>query len=36
LDKIFKAIDKDGDGSLSKAEVLFGYEEHFGVAISEE
>ena len=36
LDKIFKAIDKDGDGSLSKAEVLFGYEEHFGVPISEE
>ena len=36
LDKIFKAIDIDGDGSLSKEEILHGYEEHFGVPITEE
>lgn len=35
LDKIFKAIDIDGDGSLSKQEILIGYEEHFGIPISE-
>lgn len=36
LEKIFKAIDKDGDGNLSKEEILSGYEDHFGVPISEE
>ena len=36
LEKIFRAIDKDGDGNLSKEEILEGYEEHFGVPISEE
>jgi calcium-dependent protein kinase len=36
LDKIFKAIDVDGDGTLSKEEVLQGYENHFGVPITEE
>ena len=36
LDKIFKAIDTDGDGTLSKEEVLLGYENHFGVPITEE
>lgn len=36
LDKIFKAIDIDGDGNLSKEEILLGYEEHFGVPITEE
>ena len=36
LDKIFKAIDIDGDGHLSKEEILLGYEEHFGIPISEE
>ncbi len=36
LEKIFQAIDKDGDGNLSKEEILNGYEEHFGVPISEE
>ena len=36
LDKIFKAIDINGDGNLSKEEVLIGYERHFGVAITEE
>lgn len=36
LEKIFKAIDKNGDGHLSKEEILEGYEEHFGISISEE
>ena len=36
LEKMFKAIDKDGDGNLSKQEILEGYEIHFGVPISEE
>lgn len=35
LDKIFKAIDRDGDGSLSKSEILKGYEDYFGVPITE-
>ena len=35
LDKIFKEIDIDGDGNLSKEEILIGYEKHFG-PISEE
>ena len=35
LDKIFKAIDIDGDGNLTKEEVLLGYERHYGVAITE-
>lgn len=36
LDKIFKAIDTDGDGTLTKEEILVGYEMHFGVPITEE
>ena len=36
LDKIFKEIDINGDGNLSKDEVLLGYEKHFGIPISEE
>lgn len=36
LEKIFKAMDIDGNGELSKEEVLAGYEEHFGISISEE
>lgn len=34
LDKIFKIIDTDGDGQLSKSEILKCYENHFGIAIS--
>jgi len=29
-------MDKDGNGALDKEEVLLGYEEHFGMAITEE
>ena len=36
LDKIFKDIDVDGDGNLTKEEILQGYEKHFGIPISEE
>ncbi len=36
LDKIFKEIDIDGDGNLSKEEILLGYEKHFGIPISQE
>lgn len=30
LARIFKAIDKNGDGKLSKDEILEGYEQYFG------
>jgi calcium-dependent protein kinase len=36
LERMFKQLDKDGDGNLSKQEILEGYEEVFGVPISEE
>jgi Ca2+-binding EF-hand superfamily protein len=36
LDKIFKAIDINGDGNLSKEEVCEGYEMHFGIKFTEE
>lgn len=36
LAKIFKAIDKNGDGKLSKDEILEGYEEHFGKHLDED
>lgn len=29
-------MDKNGDGHLSKEEILEGYEEHFGIPINEE
>lgn len=36
LEKIFKQLDEDGDGQLSKQEILNGYQEAFGIPISEE
>lgn len=36
LEKIFKSMDRDGNGTLDREEVLLGYEEHFGVPITEE
>lgn len=36
LEKIFKEMDLNGDGELSKDEVLQGYEKHFGVPMTEE
>jgi len=36
LEKIFKSMDADGNGTLDREEVLSGYEEHFGVPITEE
>ena len=35
LDDIFKSIDKDGNGSLDKDEVREGWEQHFGVQLSD-
>lgn len=35
IDKIFKAMDKNGDGKLSKDEIKDGYEEHFGKLMDE-
>lgn len=32
--EVFKSIDKNGDGQLSKEELLEGYEKAFGVAIT--
>ena len=36
LEKIFKLMDKDGNGTLDKQEVMQGYEEHFGVQMTDE
>jgi len=36
LDKIFKIIDIDGDGQLSKKEIFQCYQDHFGIPISSE
>lgn len=36
LEKIFKDLDENGDGMLSKEELLNGYEKSFGVPINEE
>jgi calcium-dependent protein kinase len=36
LSKIFKAFDKNGDGKLSKQEIVEGYETHFGKSMDQE
>jgi len=36
LEKIFKLMDKDGNGTLDKEEVIAGYEEHFGLNMTGE
>lgn len=36
LEKMFKQLDKNGDGMLSKEEIIEGYEEIFGIPINEE
>lgn len=36
LGKIFKALDANGDGKLSKEEIMGGYEEHFGKLLNED
>jgi calcium-dependent protein kinase len=34
LEKIFQAMDVDGNGDIDKEELLQGYEKHFGIEIS--
>lgn len=36
MEAIFKAMDKNNDGMLSKEEIAEGYEEHFGMSIDDE
>lgn len=36
LAKVFKAFDKNGDGKLSKQEIMDGYDVHFGKSMNQE
>ena len=36
IDKVFRAMDTNGDGKLDKAEIKAGYAEFFGKTISDE
>jgi calcium-dependent protein kinase len=36
IDKVFRAMDVNGDGKLSKDEVKNGYAEYFGKALSDD
>ena len=36
IDKVFRAMDVNGDGKLSKAEIKSGYKEFFGRNLSDE
>lgn len=36
LASVFKLLDKNGDGKLSKAEVKAGFDKHFGQAMSDD